>query len=118
MYDKAKRDGFRPELITGSTPAKERDAAVQRFKLPASRVLFANIIAAGVAIDLTCAHQGIMLELDWVPANNAQAMQRMHRHGQTRPVTIRVAVAANTVDEIVAGVLARKTRDLTQLWSK
>jgi SNF2 family DNA or RNA helicase len=41
--------------------------------------MLASIVIASTVLDFTAAHQGIMLELDWVPGNNWQAMQRMHR---------------------------------------
>lgn len=117
MYRQALKDGIAAELIDGATKAADRAKAVARFQQK-SRVLFLNMVAGGIAIDLTCAHQGIVLEWDWVPAVNEQAIQRMHRHGQTKPITIRAAVAANTVDAVVANVVGRKTRDLFALWSK
>jgi hypothetical protein len=69
-----------------------------------------------MVIDYTAAHQGIMLELDWVPGNNSQAMQRMHRHGQDKPVTVRVALGT-PIDEIVTGVLLRKTKAIDEIFS-
>ena len=103
-------------LVHGGVPQKERDPAVQRWKQPGGpRVMLASIIAAGVVLDFTEAHQGVMLELDWVPGNNAQAMQRMHRHGQEHPVTVRVAIGSE-IDELVSDVVLRKTRELTAIF--
>ena len=117
LYRHSIDDGIEAELITGDTPERERHEAIARFNVR-SKVMYANILAAGTAINLAASHQGIMLELDWVPGNNVQAMQRMHRSPQTKPVTIRVAVAANTVDEVVTRVLESKTADLLKLWEK
>lgn len=102
-------------LIYGDTPRAERDALIERWKAKGT-VLIASTIIASTALDLTAAHQGIMLELDWVPGNNAQAMQRMHRHGQENPVTVRVA-HGTPIDEIVNGVVMRKTKDLAEIFS-
>jgi len=120
MWMQARKDGIAAELITGATPEAERYKAIDRFNSKkGSRVVFANIIAAGQVINLSAAHQGIMLELDWVPDNNAQAIRRMRRPPQTKPISIRVAVAAGSpTDEIVARVVERKTLDMMQLWSK
>lgn len=103
-------------VIHGGTPASKRDELVQRWKQPdGPRVMLASIIAAGVVLDFTEAHQGIMLELDWVPGNNSQAMQRMHRHGQNYPVTVRVA-NGSPIDELINDVVARKTKELAQVF--
>jgi SNF2 family DNA or RNA helicase len=103
-------------VITGETPKGERDGLVQKWKAPGGpRVLCASIIAAGVVLDFTEAHQGIMIDMDWVPGNNSQAMQRMHRHGQQYPVSIRVA-NASPIDEVINDVVARKTKELTAVF--
>jgi SNF2 family DNA or RNA helicase len=82
----------------------------------ATPIMLASITVAGTVLDLTAAHQGIMLEMDFVPGNNSQAMQRMHRHGQDKPVTVRVAVGT-PIDEIVTGVLLRKTKAIGEIFS-
>lgn len=104
-------------LINGDTPVGKRDEFIQEWKHPhGPRVMLASIIAAGVVLDFTEAHRGIMLELDWVPGNNLQAMQRMHRQGQDKPVTVRVAIGT-PIDELVSEVVLRKTKELAKLFS-
>jgi hypothetical protein len=51
-----------------------------------------------------------------VPGENAQAWQRPHRHGQEKTVTVRVAVGT-PIDEIVTGVLLRKTKAISEIFS-
>lgn len=108
------RAGIGSTLIYGDTPKHARDAMIEEWKRK-KPVLVASSIIASTVLDFTCAHQGIMLELDWVPGNNLQAMQRMHRHGQTNPVTVRVA-QGTPIDEIVNGVLIRKIRSLAEIF--
>jgi SWI/SNF-related matrix-associated actin-dependent regulator of chromatin subfamily A-like protein 1 len=108
--------GMGAVVIHGDTPAKDRDRLIQWWKKPdGPRVMAASIIAAGVVLDFTEAHQGIMLEFDWVPGNNSQAMQRMHRHGQNYPVTVRVA-NSSPIDDLINDVVARKTKELTAVF--
>jgi SWI/SNF-related matrix-associated actin-dependent regulator 1 of chromatin subfamily A len=108
--------GIGAAVINGATPQKDRDKLVQWWKHPKGpRVMLASIIAAGVVLDFTEAHQGIMLELDWVPGNNLQAMQRMHRIGQKYPVSIRVA-NSSPIDEVINDVVARKTKELSAVF--
>jgi SWI/SNF-related matrix-associated actin-dependent regulator 1 of chromatin subfamily A len=112
----AREFGDKAVVIHGETPQEKRDGLVQRWKQPdGPSVLCASIVACGVVLDFTEAHQGIMLEMDWVPGNNLQAMQRMHRHGQKFPVSIRVA-NGSPVDEVINDVVARKTKDLSRIF--
>lgn len=112
----AEQFGGKAVVIHGETPQKKRDGLIQSWKQPGGpSVLCASIVACGVVLDFTEAHQGIMLEMDWVPGNNLQAMQRMHRHGQKYPVSIRVATGS-PVDEVINDVVARKTKDLSRIF--
>jgi SNF2 family DNA or RNA helicase len=110
------RAGIGSVLIYGDTPKGERDGLIERWKRDAALpVICASSIIASTVLDFTAAHQGIMMEMDWVPGNNWQAMQRMHRHGQENPVTVRVAIGT-PIDEIVSDVLIRKTRDIAEIF--
>ena len=95
--------------ITGSDGVEARQAAVDRFQDdPEVKVALCNIIAGGVGITLTAARHVLFQDLDWVPANHAQAEDRCYRLGQTRSVTVEYFQAANSLDEYIAELLARK----------
>jgi len=111
------RAGIGSILIYGDTPMGERDSLIEKWKRdPGTPVNLSSITVAGTALDYTAAHQVIMVELDYVPSANSQAMQRPHRHGQDKPVTVRVAVGT-PIDEIVTGVLLRKTKAIDEIFS-
>ncbi len=82
------------------------------------KVFIGNITACGIAINLTAAHNVLMIEQEWTPASNAQAIARCHRHGQLKPVTVRVVGLANSLDEKVANILRKKTNELTSIFDK
>ncbi len=104
-------------MIYGGTPIITRDRCIQRFKEHgAVRVLIGNIQAAGVAIDLSVAHEVAFVEASWVPGENAQAAMRVHHVHQKEPVRVRFFSLADSVDERVQTILRRKTRDLTALF--
>ncbi len=97
--------------ITGSDSAEQRMAAVDRFQTdPEVRVAVCNLIAGGVGITLTAGTHVIFQDLDWVPANHAQAEDRCYRLGQTRPVTVEYFHAAGSLDAYIATLLAAKIR--------
>jgi SWI/SNF-related matrix-associated actin-dependent regulator 1 of chromatin subfamily A len=98
-------------LLTGETPAEKRQSMVDRFQEDDRiRVFVANIIAGGIGNNLTAATQVVFNDLDWVPANHWQAEDRAYRIGQTRTVNVTYMVAADTIDDFVQSVLAKKAR--------
>ncbi len=114
-----KLKAFNPVTLTGSTPPDERQINIDEFQTnPKCRVFIGNIHAAGTAITLTASNQVLFVEQDWVPGNNAQALKRCHRIGQTKPVFVRIAGLAGSFDEQVAAILSRKARELFELFDK
>lgn len=102
--------------IYGGTPAQKRDKHVQKFQNdPKCRVFIGQVIAAGTAITLTAASEVAMVEQDWTPGNNAQAIMRVHRYGQTRKVNCRV-FAMTGYDEKVTRVLKQRMRTLVEVF--
>ena len=103
------RRGVTVSRLDGSTSEKQRQAAVEDFQAGRSRVFLGNIKAAGTGLTLTAASDLIMFESSWSPADNAQALMRVHRIGQTRNVNARFITLANSIDVIVSETVARKT---------
>jgi len=66
--------------------------------------------AGGLGIDLTRARYAIYYSHGWSLGDYEQSRARVHRPGQTRPVTIIHLVAERTVDEVILRALARKGR--------
>ena len=67
-----------------------------------------NIIAGGVGITLTAGTHVIFQDLDWVPANHAQAEDRCYRLGQDQRVTVEYFHADGTLDGYIATLLEQK----------
>lgn len=91
----------------GVAPAK-RQAAIDAFQTGSNRVFVGQITAAGTGLTLTAASNLVFAELSWVPADNVQAAQRVHRIGQEGSVLVRYAMLAGSVDEKVTEALRRK----------
>jgi SWI/SNF-related matrix-associated actin-dependent regulator 1 of chromatin subfamily A len=111
------RDYGAVTLYGGTQPAA-RQKNIDKFQDPESgcRIFIGQVHAAGTAISLTAAHHVLFAEYDWVPGNNAQAMMRCHRIGQTLPVNVRFAVAAGVIDEQVLYCVRRKSRELAAVF--
>ncbi len=73
-----------------------------------SVVALCNIIAGGVGINLTAGTHVIFQDLDWVPANHAQAGDRCYRLGQDHRVTVECFYADGTLDIYIATLLEQK----------
>lgn len=103
-------------IIDGSVSQKNRDLAVERFQNDNKiKVFCGNIIAAGVGLTLTEGSIVIFNDLDWVPANHAQAEDRAHRIGQDKPVHIIYPLFDDTLDTIMYETLQKKMKMISQI---
>ncbi len=102
---------LRPVPLYGGTPAAERQGIVQRFQTdPSVRVLIGNPAAGGSGFTFTAARYAIYETLSWRYDFYAQSQDRIHRIGQERPVTYIRLLAAETVEEVIAQALERKSQ--------
>lgn len=107
---------FGAAKIYGGTPPNKRDRGVQKFQNdPKCRVFIGQILAAGTSITLTAASEVGIVEADWTPGNNAQAIMRVHRYGQKEKVNCRFFAVAG-YDEKITRVLKQRARTLTELF--
>lgn len=110
------KHGVKVVMVTGDTPEHERQEAVRAFQCDDDCMVFVgNIKAAGVGLTLTASCEIDMLESDWTPAGNAQAIMRIHRIGQTKNVRARFITLAKSFDEVVNEIVARKTAAIAQI---
>ncbi len=103
-------------IITGDTEPEKRTAIAEAFQAGKLRGVAATIRAGGLAITLTAAWHCVFVDLDWTPALNRQAEDRLHRLGQDKSVLITYLIADNVVDARVTRALARKTVLLDQVF--
>ncbi len=96
--------------IDGSTPALDRVHLADTFNADASiHAFLLSTRAAGTGLNLIGADTVIFYDHDWNPANDAQAMDRAYRIGQTRNVTVYKLVSRGTLEE---KILARQSEKL------
>lgn len=97
-------------LVIGSTPERQREAAIGEFDAGRSRILVGNIEALGTGRNLQSCRRIIFLDASWSPAKNGQAIGRCYRAGQARSVHVTFSSLANTIDDKVQAALVRKAR--------
>lgn len=76
------------------------------------RAFIATTQTGGEGITLTAARRFAFLDLMWTPADNEQALKRIHRYGQDRTCFIYEVLARNTVDFSAILPTLRKKQDV------
>ncbi|XP_018022438.1 TATA-binding protein-associated factor 172 isoform X2 [Hyalella azteca] len=91
--------------LDGSVPAGLRHGLVQRFNEdPSIDVMLLTTQVGGLGLNLTAADTVIFVEHDWNPMTDLQAMDRAHRIGQKRVVTVYRLITRNTLEEKIMGL--------------
>jgi SWI/SNF-related matrix-associated actin-dependent regulator 1 of chromatin subfamily A len=102
--------------IDGSVSKEKRQLAVDRFQTDDKiKVFCGNIVAAGVGLTLTEGTIVIFNDLDWTPANHAQAEDRAHRIGQVNDVHIIYPLFDETLDITMYETLRKKMKIISQV---
>jgi hypothetical protein len=110
VRDRLDNEGVVYEYLDGKT--RDRQTCVERFQNDADCKLFlVSLKAGGLGLNLTAAEYVFLLDPWWNPAVEAQAVDRAHRIGQTRPVFAYRLIARDTVEEKVLE-LQKTKRDL------
>ncbi|KGN39662.1 DEAD/DEAH box helicase [Knoellia aerolata] len=95
--------------IRGDQTPKVRKAAIEGFlNDPDVSVVVCSLTAAGVGLNLQVASNVVLAELSWTSAEQTQAIDRVHRIGQTEPVTAWRIIAAQTIDSRLAQLIDDK----------
>ena len=103
-----KRD-IRYTSIRGNQTSKVRQAEIDAFvNDPDVKIIVCSLTAAGVGINLQVASNVVLAELSWTNAEQTQAIDRVHRIGQTEPVTAWRIIAAQTIDAKIAELIDAK----------
>ncbi len=100
--------GLSYSYLDGSSSSRQRDSAIRDFKAGTNPVFLISLKAGGFGLNLTEADYCFVCDPWWNPAAEAQAIDRTHRIGQTRPVTVYRLVSEGTVEEKVVALQARK----------
>ncbi|KAM0802320.1 SNF2 family N-terminal domain-containing protein [Usnea florida] len=88
--------------IDGATTTIERNGIIKRFQEhPDSNLLLMTTGTGAVGLNLTAANRVYLLEPQWNPAIEAQAIGRALRLGQKRTVTIIRYVMEKTIEESI-----------------
>ena len=89
--------------IDGNTSGEDREDMIDSYNAPGSEkfVFLLSTRAGGLGINLVTADTVIIYDSDWNPQMDLQAMDRAHRIGQTREVSVFRFCTDNSVEEKV-----------------
>ena len=100
---------FDPLVITGDVPPQDRPSIIERFKNNGEhQALIISLRAGGLGLNLQEASYVFHLDRWWNPAVERQAEDRTHRMGQTVKVNVIKYSCADTIEERIDAILARK----------
>lgn len=106
--------------LDGSTEVMARQALVDTFNRTSaqrSSVFLLSSKAGGCGLNLIGANRLVMVDPDWNPASDIQAMARVYRQGQTKECFIYRLFTTGTVEEVILqrqmqkGSIASRTVD-------
>ncbi|WP_022675817.1 DEAD/DEAH box helicase [Novosphingobium sp. B-7] len=118
MLDRISADlsvaGLLHAQLRGTT--RDRAAPVRQFQSGEVPVILVSLKAGGAGVNLTAADTVILYDPWWNPAVEAQAIDRAHRIGQTKPVFVHRLIAMNTIEDKILALQARKQDLADLLW--
>ncbi|HRW64078.1 MAG TPA: C-terminal helicase domain-containing protein, partial [Bacteroidales bacterium] len=95
-------------LLTGST--QNREKVIADFQESDDKYVFLiQIKAGGVGLNLTAADYVFIIDPWWNPAVEEQAINRTHRIGQDKKVMVYRFISAETVEEKIQQLKAKKS---------
>ncbi|KAL8290154.1 hypothetical protein RQP46_003093 [Phenoliferia psychrophenolica] len=101
--------GFKIVRLQGTMTPTARDNTIQHFtNNPDVTVFLISLKAGGVALNLTEASRVFILDPWWNPAVELQAMDRIHRLGQHRPVVVTRLIIENSIESRILELQKKK----------
>lgn len=111
--------GFDYCRLDGSMTAARRDEAMTRLASDDNcTVMLASLAVCSVGLNLVAANQVILADSWWAPAIEDQAIDRVHRLGQKREVTVFRLVMEGSIEERVLDIQQDKRRLMMQAFGE
>lgn len=108
LYERLTALGISTARIQGGVKDTVVEAEKERFQAGDAKVIVCSLVAGGVGHTLTAASDVLMVEQGWTPASHDQALDRVHRIGQTEQVTGHFILVDDTIDQWIFGLINDK----------
>lgn len=113
----ASEAGRRCAVVHGGISMNDRQLNIDMFKTGQFDTLVGTLETLAEGLTLTEADTCVFVERSWRPSRNEQAMRRLHRIGQTRPVTVIKLITQDSVDERMESILDKKEDQVVKMLS-
>ncbi|MEU8893716.1 SNF2-related protein [Streptomyces sp. NPDC048442] len=101
--------GHAPLYYSGDIPSvRERQRIIDTFQARSGQLMVMTVKAGGTGLTLTQASHVVLFDRPWNPAKENQAIDRAHRLGQQRTVTVHPLITENTLEDRVDELLHHK----------
>jgi len=117
IVDALNKKKIKAKKYYGGMNDKEKDAVVKSFQDGDTQVFVGSISSAGVGLTLTAASDAIILEPSYVPAENVQAEDRIHRIGAVNSVLIQYVALAGSMDSRILQLVVEKMEMIQEIMS-
>lgn len=107
--ERLRQEGIDAAALTGEMSAKARDRLLKRFAAGNLQALVVTHGTGGEGLNLVAADLVVFLDLNWHPAGNGQARDRIYRFGQTADVVRAIYIrSVDTIEDHVLDILRSK----------
>ncbi|CDY36065.1 BnaC03g41330D [Brassica napus] len=104
-------NGIEFRRLDGTMSLLARDRAVKEFsKDPDVEVMLMSLKAGNLGLNMVAACHVILLDLWWNPTTEDQAVDRAHRIGQTRPVSVTRVTIKDTIEDKILSLQEEKRK--------
>lgn len=106
-----KKEGYKFCRIDGTMPARRRDESLHALENDDdTTIMLASLGVCAVGLNLTSANQIILSDSWWAPAIEDQAVDRVHRLGQTKDCRVFRLVVEGTIEDSVLDIQQDKRK--------
>ncbi|EPY51605.1 Rad16 Rhp16 [Schizosaccharomyces cryophilus OY26] len=111
IHWRLRKAGFNCVKLDGGMTPKARAATIEAFSKDINITIFlVSLKAGGVALNLTEASQVFMMDPWWNGAVQWQAMDRIHRIGQKRPIRVTTLCIENSIESKIIELQEKKAQ--------
>jgi len=105
------KEGYKYCRIDGTMSAQKRDAALHALESDDdTTIMLASLGVCAVGLNLVAANQIILSDSWWAPAIEDQAVDRVHRLGQTKECRVFRLVVENSIEDSVLDIQQEKRK--------
>ncbi|KAG0043345.1 hypothetical protein BGZ83_011525 [Gryganskiella cystojenkinii] len=110
IEDGLRENNIKFTRLDGTMQRSDRTAAMMQFKeRPDVSVILISLKAGGVGLNLTSAQRVYLMDPHWNPSVESQAIDRIHRLGQTKAVDVIRFIIKESIEENILELQKRKT---------